>query len=61
MQDTMFGIINIFMNHQGLTNTDHPPHGIMLRQIAAFYHEALVKEAFEDGGEQLFYFLIHIH
>ena len=49
MQDTMFGIVNTFMNPSALTNTDHPPHAILLRRIAAFYHESLVKQQVRDG------------
>jgi hypothetical protein len=53
MQDTMFGIVNTFMSPDALTNTDHRPHGILLRRIAAFYHEILVKERVENDEYQL--------
>lgn len=51
MQDTMFGIVNTFMNPSALSNTDHPPHAILLRRIAAFYHESLVKQQVGGGDE----------
>jgi hypothetical protein len=53
MQDTMFGIVNTFMSPNGLTNTDHRPHGILLRRIAAFYHDILVKQRVEDDEYEL--------
>jgi hypothetical protein len=51
MQDTMFGIVNTFMSPDALTNSDRPTHGIILRRIATFYHDVLVKQRIEDGGE----------
>jgi hypothetical protein len=53
MQDTMFGIVNTFTSPDALTNTDHRPHGILLRRIAAFYHDILVKKRIEDGEYEL--------
>lgn len=53
MRDTFFGVVHTFMSPNALTNTDHPAHSLILRRIAAFYHEALVKQEIEDGGESL--------
>lgn len=51
MRDTMFAIVHTFVSPHVLTNTDHPSHGILLRRIAAFYHEALVQKRLEDGSK----------
>jgi hypothetical protein len=53
MQDTMFGIVNTFISPDRLTNTNKPTHGIVLRRIAAFYHDVLVQKRVEDDGESL--------
>ena len=50
MRDTMFAIIHTFVSPNALTNTDHRRHTILLRRIAAFYHETLVKQLLDDGG-----------
>jgi len=53
MQDTMFGIVHSFVGPMSLTNADKPTHGIVLRRIAGFYHDALVQQRLEDDGEPI--------
>ena len=56
MQDTMFGIVHTFICPDSLTNANKTTHGIVLRRIAAFYHDVLVLDRLEDGGESLSHF-----
>jgi hypothetical protein len=53
IQDTMFGLVNTFISPDRLTNAEKPTHGLVLRRIAAFYHDALVQKRLEEGGESL--------
>ncbi|KIM43805.1 hypothetical protein M413DRAFT_68970 [Hebeloma cylindrosporum] len=42
MQDTLRGTIHSFVVHYHITNTNHPPAGMLLRWIALFYHAAFI-------------------
>ena len=53
MQDTMFGMVHTFICPKFLTNDSKSSRSLVLRRIAAFYHDVFVQERLEDGGESL--------
>lgn len=62
MQDTLRGMIHGLVDHYQITNTNHPPAGMLLRRIASFYHAAFIFEAGDlmegtDVFDILFYHL----
>lgn len=57
MTDTMFGIVHTFIFPDILTNADKATHSQVLRRIAAFYHDVLVHQRLDEGGEPLTPFL----
>ena len=42
MQDTLRAMIHSFVDHLQITNTNHPPAGMLLRRIALFYYTAFI-------------------
>jgi len=42
MQDTLRAMIHSFVDHLAITNTNHPPAGMLLRRIALFYYAAFI-------------------
>jgi hypothetical protein len=51
MQDTMFGVVHTFICPTSLTNENKPSHCLVLRRIAAFYHDVFVQQRLDDDGE----------
>lgn len=51
MIDTMFGIVHTLILPERLTNTDKESHSQVLRRIAVFYHDVLVHQRLDEGGE----------
>lgn len=49
MQDTMFAMVHTFI-HNFYTNADKPSHGLFLRRIGWFYHQALVHKGMRRAG-----------
>ncbi|KIM40834.1 hypothetical protein M413DRAFT_39547, partial [Hebeloma cylindrosporum] len=44
MIDTLRASMHSFIDHLHITNTNHPPTGMLLRRIALFYHAAFIGE-----------------
>lgn len=62
MQDTMFGLVHTFISPDLLTNTQHTACWGLLRRIAIFYHDVLVKKRVEDDGPyRVFFSILQAH
>ena len=50
MTDSMYGIVHSLVGDRHLTNTSHGASRFMIRQMVAFYHQALVKREIDYSG-----------